>query len=105
MELFAVETGRAYVKGLMAVNRSKVYTIHPFTSIDAEKAGKANFPEDRMARVRARVLPTVLRDIKGKTILDIDSGFGSLTLEMQKTTRTQRFTVSISTNPLSAWHK
>ncbi len=84
VELFAVETGRAYVKGLMAVNESKIYEILPFTSIDAEKAEKANFPEDRMARVRARVLPAVLRDIKGETILDIGSGFGSLTLEIAK---------------------
>jgi len=84
VELFAVEADSAYVKGLMAVNGSKVYTILPFTSIDAEKAGKANFPEDRMARLRARVLPAVLRDIKGETILDIGSGFGSLTLEIAK---------------------
>jgi ubiquinone/menaquinone biosynthesis C-methylase UbiE len=30
------------------------------------------------------VLPAVLRDIKGETILDIGSGFGSLTLEIAK---------------------
>ena len=84
VKLFAVEADSAYVKGLMAVNGSKIYEILPFTSIDAEKAEKANFPEDRMAHVRAQVLPAVLRDIKGKTILDIGSGFGSLTLEIAK---------------------
>jgi precorrin-6B methylase 2 len=84
VELLAVETGSAYVKGLMAINGSKVYAILPFTSIDAEKAEKTDFPEDRMARVRARVLPAMLRDIKGETILDIGSGFGSLTLEIAK---------------------
>ena len=31
-----------------------------------------------------RVLPTVLREIKGDTILDIGSGFGTLTLEVAK---------------------
>jgi len=47
VELFAIEADSAYVKGLMAVNGSTVYAILPFTSIDAEKAEKANFPEDR----------------------------------------------------------
>jgi precorrin-6B methylase 2 len=84
VELFAVKAGSAYVKGLMAVNGSKVYAILPFTSIDAEKAEKANFPEDRMARVRVQVFPAVLQGIKGETILDIGSGFGSLTLEIAK---------------------
>lgn len=84
VELFSVKADSAYVKGLMAVNGSKVYAILPFTSIDAEKAEKANFPEDRMAHVRTRVFPAVLRDIKGETILDIGSGFGSLTLEIAK---------------------
>lgn len=84
VELFAVETNCVYVKGLMSVNGSKVYAILPFTSIDAEKAEKAHFSEDRMARVRAEVFPAVLRDIKGKTILDIGSGFGSLTLGIAK---------------------
>ena len=84
VELFAVEAGSAYVKGLMAVNGSKIYSILPFTSIDAEKAEKANFPEDHMARVRTRVIPAALQGIKGKTIMDIGSGFGSLTLEIAK---------------------
>jgi SAM-dependent methyltransferase len=82
VELFSVEADSAYVKGLMAVNESKVYAILPYTSIDAEKAEKANFPEDQMTRVRTRVFPVVLRDIKGETILDIGSGFGSLTIEI-----------------------
>jgi SAM-dependent methyltransferase len=84
VELIASEAGSAYVKGLMAINGSKIYAILPFTSIDAEKAKKANFPEDRMARVRAQVLPAVLPEIKGETILDIGSGFGSLTIEIAK---------------------
>lgn len=84
VELVLAETGSAYVRGLMAINGSKVYAILPFTSIDAEKAKKAEFPEDRMARVRAQVLPAVLPGIKGETILDIGSGFGSLTMELAK---------------------
>jgi len=84
VELVIAETCSAYVRGLMAVNGSKVYAILPFTSIDAEKAKKAEFPEDRMARVRAQVLPAVLPGIKGDTLLDIGSGFGSLTLEIAK---------------------
>ena len=47
VELFTVEAGIAYVKGLMAVNGSKIYAILPFTSIDIEKAEKAKFPEDQ----------------------------------------------------------
>jgi len=84
VELVAAEADSAYVKGLIAINGSKVYAILPFISIDAEKANKANFPEDRMARVRAQVLPAVLPEIKGETILDIGSGFGSLTIEIAK---------------------
>jgi tRNA G46 methylase TrmB len=82
VELFALNGSRAYVKGLMAVNGSKIYAVLPFTSIDSDKAGKAKFPEDRMSQIRARVLPTLLREIKGETILDIGSGFGTLTLQI-----------------------
>lgn len=84
VELFTADTSSAYVRGLMAINGSKVYSILPFTSIDAEKAKKAEFPEDRMARVRGKVLPSVLPGIKGETILDIGSGFGTLTMEIAK---------------------
>jgi ubiquinone/menaquinone biosynthesis C-methylase UbiE len=84
VELIVAETGSAYVRGLMAINGSKVYAVLPFISIDAEKAKKAKFPEDRMARVRSQVLPAVLPGIKGDTLLDIGSGFGSLTLEIAK---------------------
>jgi ubiquinone/menaquinone biosynthesis C-methylase UbiE len=84
VELVTAEAGSAYVRGLMAANGSKVYAILPFTSIDAEKAKKAEFPEDRMARVRGKVIPAVLPGIKGETILDIGSGFGSLTMELAK---------------------
>jgi len=84
VELFTIKAGIAYVKGLMAVNGSKIYAVLPFTSIDAEKTEKASFPEDQISRVRARVLPAVLREIKGETILDIGSGFGTLTLEIAK---------------------
>lgn len=84
VELVTAEGGSAYVRGLMAVNGSKVYAILPFTSIDAEKAKKATFPEDRMARVRAEALPAVLPGVRGEIILDIGSGFGSLTMEIAK---------------------
>lgn len=84
VELVTAESGSAYVRGLMAGNGSKVYAILPFISIDAEKAKKAKFPEDRMIRVRGKVIPSVLPEIKGETILDIGSGFGSLTMELAK---------------------
>lgn len=84
VELFTAKAGIAYVKGLMAVNGSKIYAILPYTSIDAEKTEKASFPEDRISRVRAKVLPAVLQEIKGEKILDIGSGFGTLTLEIAK---------------------
>jgi ubiquinone/menaquinone biosynthesis C-methylase UbiE len=84
VELIAIEAGNAYVKGLMAVNGSKIYSILPFTSFDAEKAQRANFPEAHMSRMRTRVLPIVLSGVKGERILDIGSGFGDLTLEIAK---------------------
>ncbi len=84
VELVTADSGSAYVRGLMAVNGSKVYSILPFTSIDGEKAKKAKFPEDRIARVRGKVIPAVLPGIKGETILDIGSGFGTLTMEIAK---------------------
>ena len=84
VELVVAETGSAYVRGLMAVNGAKVFAILPFTSIDAEKAKQAKFPEDRMARVRAQLLTDVIPVIKGETILDIGSGFGTLTMELAK---------------------
>lgn len=84
VERLVTETDSVYVKGLMAVNGSKIYAILPFMTIDAEKAKMATFPKDRMARVRAKVIPSVTPDIKGETILDIGSGFGSLTIELAK---------------------
>lgn len=84
VEIVAAETSSVYVKGLMAVNGSKVYSILPFISMDSEKARMAKFPEDRMAHVRSQVLPTVLPFIKGETILDIGCGFGNLTIELAK---------------------
>lgn len=84
VEHIVTETDSVYVKGLMAVNGSKVYAILPFMTIDAEKSKMATFPKDRMARVRTKVIPSVLPDIKGETILDIGSGFGSLTIELAK---------------------
>ncbi|PAV14546.1 ubiquinone biosynthesis protein UbiE [Methanosarcina spelaei] len=84
VEHIVTETDSVYVKGLMAVNGSKIYAILPFMTIDAEKSKMATFPKDRMARVRMKVIPSVLPDIKGETILDIGSGFGSLTIELAK---------------------
>jgi ubiquinone/menaquinone biosynthesis C-methylase UbiE len=84
VELITADTGSAYVRGLMAIKGSKVYAILPFASIDAEKVKKAKFPEDSMSRIRAQVVPVVLPGIKGETILDIGSGFGTLTMELAK---------------------
>jgi len=84
VELVTADSGSAYVRGLMAINGSKVYSVLPFASIDAEKAKKAKFPEDHMARVRGKAIPAVLAGIKGETILDVGSGFGTLTMEIAK---------------------
>ena len=84
VELVTADASSAYVRGLMAVNGSKVYSILPFISIDAEKAKKAKFPEDRMSGVRGKVIPSVLPETKGETILDIGCGFGTLTMELAK---------------------
>ncbi|HEY3362908.1 MAG TPA: class I SAM-dependent methyltransferase [Methanosarcina sp.] len=84
VECIVAETERIYVRGLMAVNESKIYAILPFTNIDAEKATRTKFPEDHMTRVRTQVLPAVLPEIKGEIILDIGSGFGNLTMELAR---------------------
>jgi SAM-dependent methyltransferase len=84
VESVIVENDRIYVRGLIAVNGSKIYAILPFTNIDAEKAKKTAFPEDHMSSVRAKVLPSVLLGIKGEAILDIGSGFGNLTIELAR---------------------
>ena len=84
VELVVADESTACVKGLMAVNGSKVYAILPYTSIDAGKAEAAKFPEDRMGRVRAGVLPEVLPGIKGGSILDVGCGFGGITMEIAR---------------------
>jgi len=82
VELVLANEGSAYVKGLMAVNGSKVYAILPFTSTDSEKADVAVYPEDRMGKVRALVLPEVIPGIRGESILDVGCGFGKITIEI-----------------------
>lgn len=84
VEFIGAENENIYVKGLMAVNGAKVYAILPFTAIDGAKAKETKFPEDRMARMRSIVSPLVLSELKGDLILDIGSGFGTLTLELAK---------------------
>ena len=84
VELVLANEGSAYVKGLMAVNGSKVYAILPFTSVDSEKAEVSRHPTDRMGRVRAVVLPDVLPGIKGESILDVGCGFGKITMEIAR---------------------
>jgi SAM-dependent methyltransferase len=87
VEFIGAGNESVYVKGLIAADGAEVYAILPFTAIDGEKAKKAEFPEDRMGRMRGRVFPSVLSDlteIKANIILDIGSGFGSLTLEIAR---------------------
>jgi 2-polyprenyl-3-methyl-5-hydroxy-6-metoxy-1,4-benzoquinol methylase len=84
VELVQAEESSAYVKGLMAVNGSKVYAILPYTSIDAGKAELAKFPEDRMGKVRAGILPEVLPGIRGETVLDVGCGFGGIAMEIAR---------------------
>jgi len=87
VEFIGAENENVYVKGLIAANGAEIYAILPFTAIDGEKAKKAEFPEDRMGRMRGLVFPSVLSDlssVKANTFLDIGSGFGSLTLEIAR---------------------
>lgn len=84
VEFVREDAGLAYVRGLMAINGSKVYVILPFTALDAEKTEKAKYPDDRMGHVRANILPSVLSEVKGEQILDIGCGFGKLTVELAK---------------------
>jgi len=87
VEFIRAEDESVYVRGLIAADGAKVYAIFPFTAIDGEKTKKARFPEDRMGHMRGLVFPSVLSDlsdVKANTILDIGSGFGSLTLEIAR---------------------
>lgn len=84
VELVREDSGLAYVRGLMAINGSKVYAILPFTALDAEKTKKARYPDEGMGHVRENVLPPVLSEIKGEQILDVGCGFGNLTVELAK---------------------
>ena len=81
VELIRSEGNTVYVKGLFALNGSMVYGIMPYTAFDSKDA---RFPAAEMEKVRNAVMGEVLLQIKGKTIVDIGCGIGSITIDMAR---------------------
>ena len=81
VEFVKSEENTFYVKGLFALNGSVVYGIVPYTAFDSNDA---RFPAAEMEVVRNAVMKEVLPQIKGKTIVDIGCGIGSITIDMAR---------------------
>ena len=81
VEFIKSEGNTAYVKGLFALNGSMVYGIVPYTSFDSKDA---RYPAAEMENIRNAVMGEVLPQIKGKTIVDIGCGIGSITIDMAR---------------------
>ncbi|MDO9517496.1 MAG: class I SAM-dependent methyltransferase [Methanosarcinaceae archaeon] len=81
VEFIRSEGNIVYVKGLFALNGSMVYGIVPYTAFDSKDA---RFPAAEMETVRNAVMVEVLPQIKGKTIVDIGCGIGSITIDMAR---------------------
>ena len=79
VEFMKLEDNTVYVKGLFALNGSMVYGIVPYTAFDVKDA---QYPAAEMDNVRNVVMEEVLPQIKGKTIVDIGCGIGSITIDM-----------------------
>ena len=81
VEFVKSEENTVYVKGLFALNGSMVYGIVPYTAFDAKDA---QYPAAEMENIRNAVMKEVIPQIKGKTIVDIGCGIGSITIDMAR---------------------
>lgn len=81
VEFIKSEDNTVYVKGLFALNGSMVYGIVPYTAFDSKDA---QYPAAEMENVRNAVMREVLPQIKGKIIVDIGCGIGSITIDMAR---------------------
>ncbi len=79
VEPVKVHEKRIYFKGLFAAKGSSVYGIVPYTSFDSKEA---EYPSPEMEILKAKTMDIVLPQVKGKTILDVGCGIGSITLQM-----------------------
>ncbi|MBW6469696.1 MAG: class I SAM-dependent methyltransferase [Methanosarcinaceae archaeon] len=81
VEFIKSEDNTVYVKGLFALSGSMVYGIVPYTAFDSKDA---QYPVAEMENVRNAVMGEILPQIKGKTIVDIGCGIGSITIDMAR---------------------
>ena len=81
VEFVKSEENTVYVKGLFALNGSMVYGIVPYTAFDSKDA---QYPAAEMENIRNAVMKEVIPQIKGKTIVDIGCGIGSITIDMAR---------------------
>lgn len=81
VELIKVSENKIYFKGLFAANNSSVYGILPYTAFDSLEA---DFPAAEMEILKKQTMNVVLQHAKGKTILDLGCGVGSVTLQMAR---------------------
>jgi len=71
-----------YVRGLMAENGARIYSILPYTSFDQIK--EAKFPQTSMEPRKMEAFNSLLPSLNGKNILDVGCGIGSLAINMAK---------------------
>ncbi|WP_342305199.1 methyltransferase domain-containing protein [Methanolobus sp. ZRKC5] len=81
VELIKVHENKIYFKGLFAANNSSVYGILPYTTFDSQEA---DFPSAEMEILKKQTMEVALPQAKGKTILDVGCGIGSVTLQMAR---------------------
>lgn len=69
-----------YVRGLMAENDARVYSILPYTSFD--RIEEARFPKSNMEARKMQAFKEILPLLHGKNILDVGCGVGTLTIKI-----------------------
>lgn len=69
-----------YVRGLMAENSARIYSILPYTSFD--RIGEARFPQSNMESRKMKAFSDILPMLHGKNILDVGCGLGTLTIKI-----------------------
>lgn len=72
-----------YVRGLIAENNSDVFDILPYTSFDCIKDAK--FPKNNMDSRKRQAFNDILPLLKGKYVLDVGCGVGTLTIKIADT--------------------